>query len=629
MSDRKPQLKELSLALRDLPWSDIESMALQLDMQYIKLQQIKQQSNELTERLHSAMYSWLENDPKASWARIVTALIDINKNVLAKEIEQKYCQPLDIPHAITEESAANHPPLYSNTPPPPSPPLAKDPFLPISLAASDYSLPSPSPHIHTSDSTEVSSSLLPYTLSFPGQQAPPISPVSEYSHPTSPPSVSVATPDGGTPISVSEQSPSQSPSSPTQQPHKRKRRNSPTLPISPSLSPSPQPPPQPPQVTTEVSSSLLPHPLSFPSQQAPPITPFSEYSHPTSPPPMFVATPDGGTSICVSKQSPSQSLSSPTQQPRKRKRRNSPTLPISPSPSPSPQPPPQPPQLSTTQPQELPGCQPTAVRETKQEKIKRIREEASELDTQFAAVVGQAEFCFSVRESKCKTFLPKFRITLTNLPISKKFEHLKFLCEELGSASSVSEIFKLLRQYWKYTDFALLHHLINKFGDEETKEMMKIYTSSLETFEKQTTIKDFEDATGERKEVPQGFIEAEIELQKVKYTLYEVRQIVQSLAQQSTLEPYVLMIKKARIGSLVITIALPPTALELLQQALYKEFLDTLNNVSVTIIYRLYKTTQVKIFCHKCLKVHVICLNCDTVGCITFVTIYTQTFTSL
>ena len=329
MSDQKPQLRELALALNTLSWSEVKSMAVQLGMEFFRLQQIEQQSSTVTDRLLSAMDMWLNSDANATWTRIIKALNDTDKNVLAKEIEQKY--------------------------------------------------------------------------------------------PTSPPSLSVATPDGGTPISQSKQSPSQPPSS-------------------------------------------------------------------------------------------------PTQQPRKRKRRNSPTLPIPPSPSPSPQPPPQPPQLSTTQPQELPGWQPPVVRETKQEKIRRIREEASNLETQFVSVVGQAEFCFSVRESECKKFLPKFRITLRNLPISKKFQHLKFLedkCEEIESASSVSEIFKLLRQYWKYTDFALLHHLINEFGDKETKKVMKIYTSSLETFEKKTTIKDFEDATGERKEVPQGFIEAEIEVQRL------------------------------------------------------------------------------------------------------------------
>ena len=511
MSDRKPQLRELALALNSLSWSEVKSTAVQLGMEYFRLQQIEQQSIAVTDRLLSAMDMWLNSDANATWARIIKALKDIDKNVLAKEIEQKYCQPVNVPHATTEEC----------------------------------SLTSPSPHMHTSDSTEVSSPPILHAPSSPSQQAP---------------------------------------SQPSTDPH---------------------------------------------------ISPVSEYSHPTSPPSVTVATPDGGTPISQSKQNPSQPPSSPTQQSRKRKRRSSPTIPI--SPSPSPQPPPQPPQLSTTQPHELPGWQPKVV--TKEEKIRRIREEASELETQFVSVLGQVEFCFSVRESKCETFLPKLRITLKNLPISKKFEHLKFLVDEreaIKKASRVSEIFELLHSHWNYTEYALLRRLINEFGDKDTKEMMERYIFSLETFEKQTTIKDYEDATGERKKVPWSFTEAAFEVEVCKdaanYTLYEVRQIVESLAQQSTLEPYVPMIKKARIGSLVITIALPPPALELLQQALYKEFLDTLNIVSVT-IHRWYKTTtQVKLFCHKCLKVHVIVkylLNCDTVGCITFVTIYKQIFTSL
>ena len=243
------------------------------------------------------------------------------------------------------------------------------------------------------------------------------------------------------------------------------------------------------------------------------------------------------------------------------------------------------------------------VGETKREKIRRIRMEASELESQFVSVVAQAEFCFSVRESECLT---KLRITLKNLPISQKFKHMKFLkdkYDDIQCATSVSMIFKLLRDHWNYTDFALLHHIIKEFGDNGTKVMMETYISSLELFEKQTTIQDYEDATGERKKVPQHFIEAAFEVIGYKdpseYTLYEVRLIVESLAQQSSLEPYVPMIKKARIGSLVITIALPPPALELLQHTLYKDFLATVNIVSVRIENMPFCT----IFCKECLKV--------------------------
>ena len=73
MSDRKPQLKELALAVKDLTWGDIQSMALQLNMPYIKLQQIWQQNSELTECVRSAMHRWLDSDRNAIWARIIKA----------------------------------------------------------------------------------------------------------------------------------------------------------------------------------------------------------------------------------------------------------------------------------------------------------------------------------------------------------------------------------------------------------------------------------------------------------------------------------------------------------------------------------------------------------------------------
>ena len=477
MSDRKPELSELALVLNTLSWSEVKAMAVQLRMEFSRLQHIEQQNTAVTDRLLSAMDMWLNSDANATWARIIKALNDTDRTVLAKEIEQKYCQPVNVPHATTRAC----------------------------------SLP---PHIHTSDSTEVSSQPIPHRLSSPSQQT---------------------------------------------------------------------------------SSQLF---------TGPHICPSSEYSHPTSPQSVSVATPDGGTPISQSKQSPSQPLSSSTQQPRKQKHRNSPTLLLPPSPFPLPQSSPQPPQLSTTEPHKLPGWQPKVV--TTKEKIRRIREEASELEIQFVSVVGQAEFCFSIRESKCETFRLEFRTTLVNLPISKRFENLKFLedkCEEIESASSVSKIFRLLQPYWNYTDYALLHHLINIFGDEDRKKMMKRYISSLETYEKRTTIQDYEDAMGKRKEVPQGFFEAVFTSQEIKdpseYTLYDVRQFAESLAQESSLEPYVLMIKKACIGSLVITIALPPPALDLLQQALYKEFLDTLKIVSVRIQNLQFNIT----FCRRCLKV--------------------------
>ena len=168
MSDRKPGLNELALALDTLSWSEIKSIAVQLRMEYFRLKQIEQQNTELSDRLLSAMDMWLNNDSNASWARIITALRDIDKNVLAKTIEQKYCQPLDTTHASVSigEMTSNLHSSCCTLPPPSSPPHVENP-----VAVSQSSLPFPSA-LPISDLTTVTSPVTPHGNSSPGQQAP-------------------------------------------------------------------------------------------------------------------------------------------------------------------------------------------------------------------------------------------------------------------------------------------------------------------------------------------------------------------------------------------------------------------------------------------------------------------------
>ena len=433
MSDRKPRLKELALELRDLTWSEVTSLAIQLDVKYSKLKQIEDGNRHHNTRLYEAMDTWLENDPDATWAKLIEALKSIDKNVLASQVEKTFCQASLHSEGTTcqEESISSLPAV--------SEPLSS--FTTLQPPSADVKTknldPCPSPH---------SRSL------------------------------------------------------------KRKHR-----------------------------------------------TPSPPHCHP----------PQSGFS--------------------------KPTLP------------------TATKPDDLPGYQPRAA---KQERIKRVRKEALELQTKFATLVGQTEFCLSQQESKCQTFLPRFCSMLRNLTISKMFEHMKFLDDihdNIEKASKVSDIFYLLRRHWNYTDFGLLHHIIGLYGDSETKVAMESYMYSLERFEKRTAVKDYEDATGHKKEVPEFYAEVDVEVSNSKdpldYTLYDARICTETLAEQAALEQYVPLLKKACIGSMIITIALPRCALELLQQVLHTEFLSSLNIVSIK-VRDLVGNRQVKLFCKECLKVN-------------------------
>ena len=69
MSDRKPKLKELALALNSLSWGEVKSMAVQLGMEYFRLQQIEERSTKVSNSLLPAMDMCLNGYANATWTR--------------------------------------------------------------------------------------------------------------------------------------------------------------------------------------------------------------------------------------------------------------------------------------------------------------------------------------------------------------------------------------------------------------------------------------------------------------------------------------------------------------------------------------------------------------------------------
>ena len=65
-------------------------MAIQLDMGFATLRKIEERYQEISDRVLSAMETWLDTDKQASWKKLVKALNDTSKIVLAQNIEKKY-----------------------------------------------------------------------------------------------------------------------------------------------------------------------------------------------------------------------------------------------------------------------------------------------------------------------------------------------------------------------------------------------------------------------------------------------------------------------------------------------------------------------------------------------------------
>ena len=91
MSDVKPKLPDLSRELYELTWSETVNFGVQLGMEFSVLKRIGEDKTDDL-RFLSAMDAWLQSDPKASWKKVVRALRAIRKEVLAQELEEKYCR---------------------------------------------------------------------------------------------------------------------------------------------------------------------------------------------------------------------------------------------------------------------------------------------------------------------------------------------------------------------------------------------------------------------------------------------------------------------------------------------------------------------------------------------------------
>ena len=224
-----------------------------------------------------------------------------------------------------------------------------------------------------------------------------------------------------------------------------------------------------------------------------------------------------------------------------------------------------------------PGTTKVGGSDSDKARAQTIAKEAAELQHMFVTVVTHTTICFQEKEA---AFLGKFRITLKNLPLSNRFEHLYFLDEKkdnIKKAKDVEEILDILDPHWNYREYALLEHIIKEFGTSKLKEEMKEYILKLEKFEKNTSVKDYNSAALDEIQIPDYYEELEITQSKdpTQCSLYDVRQLKYEIVARSTLTGYAVFLKSIRSNSVKIILAFPPGAHTYLSEALDKQFMET------------------------------------------------------
>ena len=154
------------------------------------------------------------------------------------------------------------------------------------------------------------------------------------------------------------------------------------------------------------------------------------------------------------------------------------------------------------------------------------------------------------------------KLRLTFLPTVMRKDHISFLekhTQDIAHASSVIEIIMLLNLYWDWFNYGLLEHLVEKYGCNQTKQLMEQFVRDVNAFMENTKLGDFMGIWKGREEVPPGFSQLVVRhgLDPKQTTLCQVEQFRKDFCRNFSLHQLVLFFSSVRYGSVEVVWLIP------------------------------------------------------------------------
>ena len=177
-----------------------------------------------------------------------------------------------------------------------------------------------------------------------------------------------------------------------------------------------------------------------------------------------------------------------------------------------------------------------------------LEKSINELEEKFCEVVLAIQV-----DCKCVD-IKDIKICLTLIPTVMKQEHVAFLMkhkQDIAHASSVIEIITLLNLYWDWFNYGLLERLVEQFGCNQTKVLMKQFVRDMKAFMDNTKLADFMCIWMGREEVPPGFSNLIVRhgLDPKQITLRQVDDFRKDFCPQYSLHQVVLIFRSVHRGA--------------------------------------------------------------------------------
>ena len=211
-----------------------------------------------------------------------------------------------------------------------------------------------------------------------------------------------------------------------------------------------------------------------------------------------------------------------------------------------------------------------SLEEMESEVVTIAREQIGQLQNEYEELVIMAQ---EAVKAKSPT-LTEFRTSITlRLPEPAKSELEPTLMEKrdfICDAKSIDAIFFIFNlSIWSYLSFGLLQHIVKVYGDDKLQQRMLKYTTSVEAFRKQTTLKVFWEASpapGKCPEIPTNFRESlkpitfkHGNLDPTATTLNDIERYRQDLAREYSFPDFIIILADIEKGCVATTWLVPPS----------------------------------------------------------------------
>ena len=156
--------------------------------------------------------------------------------------------------------------------------------------------------------------------------------------------------------------------------------------------------------------------------------------------------------------------------------------------------------------------------------------------------------------------LSRLKRCLTQLPVSMRHRHIKFLAgnlENILKAETLEKVFAILGLYWDFLNCGLLIVMISKFETHvpDVKRELKKYLCRLKRFRCHTKVKELIDNWALPLPPYFGNLTMELDEKWKDHTLEELEELVKKMCCSQALEPYAVLLKKVNSGCVVLTSA--------------------------------------------------------------------------